>query len=138
MKVSFIVLLVVGVVGSVLLTRGRSPTPDEYMNREAAALRQLTVPADASVTNASGISRTEWSATMSWEFDVTQPAWREYCEWVKARMTPTYNFVPGKESETAAICFTKSFEGDSHHVRIESLNSGRPFRVRVTFQGCAN
>ena len=137
MKVGCAVLVVFVAMGGVLLAGGCDGDRDKYMNREAAALRERTVPPDAGAIYESGITRSASSATTYWEFDVTPPAWADYRDWAKTKMTPAYTLVPSKDGELA-IQFTKSLEGDAHHVRTEPLTEGNSLRVRVTFQSYAN
>lgn len=133
--------LVVVVLGILVIAAGASLVlfltldRDEYMRQESAAVQQRTVPPDSEFLGHRPVTRSRSSAVTSWEFRTAQ-GWVDYCNWVKAKMSPEYRFVSG-ENGKRRVSFRRTIDGDAQHVDVEALTDESPTRVRVTFRSYA-
>jgi hypothetical protein len=108
---------------------GRSADPDEYLKLQTQNLERSTIPPEAIVIQRTPVSRTDWSASTTWEFD-TDWAWTRYSNWTQSKLVPEFTLV---ESANTKLVFRKSLGGDSHMLEITAGQTHSRLRIRVDF-----
>ena len=102
------------------------------IDREVTRAVERTVPGPDKPYS-SAVRRDRWSATASWEFELTM-SWSEYREWV-------VNELPGFEltrSTGSLLAFVRVLEGDTYTILLEVVQQGPPARIRSTFSARAS
>jgi hypothetical protein len=98
-----------------------------YLADNYKELMNRTVTLDASNVTLGPEKRTQWSDTISWEFD-SKLAPQQYGEWVTSELAHDFRIVT---SGNDVLVFAKDFSGDTESIVIR-LNSGHDIlHVRV-------
>jgi hypothetical protein len=128
-----LLILIVGAiaVAAVALLPQRGSEPGTFA-QQAASLREQSAPPGARCGQLSSIDRDQWTARVSWESSVPM-TWDDYCQWLRGRMPGyTADISPGR------AIFKRYAEGDGYAVCVETISSGPPLHIRVTFNAYAD
>lgn len=126
----FVVLLPLAVACS------SEPNAESAIERDAQALRDLTLPPASKSLEVSSAERVNSTVRVSWVFETTQ-TWEEYARWVADRFAKQGHFTQGPESRDS-LDFISELPGDTHVVRIDLVRQGPPAFVRVTLRAWAS
>jgi hypothetical protein len=74
----------------------------------------LTVPIDSSNVVRSSVQRTEWSETVSWDFD-TKMSRQEYAEWLEGKLRDRFRAASRADSQ---LNFTRNLDGDTEDLTV--------------------
>ena len=116
----------------VTVLAGASCGGGNVIDREVTRAVERTVPG-SDKPYPSAVRRDRWSATASWEFELTM-SWSEYREWL-------VNELPGFEltrSTGSLLAFVRVLEGDTYTILLEVVQQGPPARIRGTFSARAS
>lgn len=112
------------------------PSAESSIEREARALRELTVPPAARNLDVSSVERINSTGRVSWEFETTW-SWEQYGEWVTERLEKRGHFAAAARGINR-LNFLKLLAGDTHAVEVDALKPGPPALVRVVFRSWAS
>ena len=112
------------------------PGAESAIERDARALRDLTVPPAARSLDVAGVERINSTVRVSWVFETTW-GWQQYARWATDRLKRQGRFTEGPEGRES-LEFLKQLPGDTHVLRIELMKPGPPALVRVVFRAWAS
>lgn len=104
--------------------------PDAAIDREAARLRQRTMPPGARPIGEVRPVRRWFSFESTWEFEVDR-GWHDYAPSVRGTLKPDFELA---SVSTSGLTFVRQLPGDYHSLRITVVSGGLPLRVRVVFE----
>jgi len=93
---------------------------DDTVSHEVSRAIERTVPGQQKPSS-SGVLRTGWSATASWEFELTM-SWPEYQEWVSDQLR---SFDRPRSTDDVLV-FVRVLDGDTHTIHLTSCNRDHP------------
>ena len=98
-----------------------------YLTNHSEELVNQTVPVDASKIKRNEVKQTQWSETISWEFDA-KPNRPQYVEWVTNNLKGEFKVVKSSED---SVVYAKNLNGDTETI-VVGLNPDNEFlHVRV-------
>lgn len=102
--------------------------PDDLLKSRLAILRGRTSPPGSRIVNSSGLIRSPFSVSASWECE-TDWDWKKYSEWVELQFAG-FQVIRRDNSE---VVFSRPVGGDTESIAVRALAHSQPLRVRVSF-----
>jgi hypothetical protein len=127
---------ILSVLFPLALACSSEPSPETSIDRDARAIRELTVPSAAKSLDVSSVEWLNSTARFSWELETTW-SWEQYARWVTDRLEREGHWTPGP-GDRESLDFIRQLPGDTHVVRIEAARPGPPLLIRVTFRAWAS
>lgn len=92
-------------------------------------LERKTTPSEAEVIARSGLVRSNWSVTASWEIQTTLGK-AEYSKWVISQLQPEFKVVRADEAQ---LTCSKHEDNDTHVVECQFKPTKEKLHVHVAF-----
>ncbi len=106
---------------------------DPDLDAEARAILTLSTVAGTRVVGASNRRTTPASLIYTWELE-SDGTWSAYRDSLERSFAQRPEFQRMERTDAGSAVFSRTLPGDMHTVRAETISTGPPLRIRLTFR----